>query len=134
MGYKLNVLGQITDQWGKIIINECPPSLIKLFEDYEDDISDLKSEIKTLENEVDMLKDEVSNLEDKVSVLESDVTDLENDLDESQEQKELELEKFGKLIHKNTRHLAIEYYYDTDNEVDLDFRIMNMKYEDVLPK
>lgn len=154
--YKINVLNQLVDRFGKIILDNCPQGLIKLIEDYENDISELKRENEELEKEVKNKEIEVKDLEYKISQLENElescdfeeieelkeeiiilkceVMDLENELSEFEEIEEKELESFGKLIHKNTRHLAIEYYYDTDNSMDIDVRIMNMKYEDVLSK
>lgn len=44
------------------------------------------------------------------------------------------MEEYGKLIHKNTRHMAIAIIHSEANPQGRDSKIMNMPYEDIKPK
>jgi len=44
------------------------------------------------------------------------------------------MEEYAKVIHKNTRHRAIELINELNSTSVQDFAIMNMPYEDIKPK
>ena len=75
MVYRINILGNLVDEFNNTILVDCPPVLNFIFKDYENNIDKLEDklynkgiEIQDLENRIEELEDTVEELNNKIDI------------------------------------------------------------------